>query len=1010
MAGLTADAVEGSARSFVTVVLADCVDAISSFTDVMYFGWLLYHSQLGPAWRVDTMGAVHFYTSLTVLASSSTLAFLFLAILPKSIPATVVVATPALLMFPPMTWAAITMFLADMLGPSATQICLAVSISLAMVKSVATGLLKMRMLPSRWAYITASSYASLLVSLMCAFSPFMLYYLSSGVWDLPDDFPIARMLKHHHLLYDSRVRAVFLLRIPLALVQLVLQLICVHNLHTERVVQLPKLPASLRFLLVFGEAEAKPALAPPRDEAGGSSCLPRRVRRARWWAARALAWVAKFSMYLLTLGILSFATFNVGLDFRLVATGYEKSSWLYRQYAPEKLQAAPKAPSPPGVGPTGLAAAEAARSRSIAGKSVYMLMVDRFAKPWAVGGRSDCGGDTRWCHGSLQGVISRLDYVENMGFDCVWITPVLEQPASEPCHKPGGCSVGYHGYWTTNFYNIDRRYGTSADLIKLSANLKSRGMCLVMDVVLNHVRPISRPGQLAQVYPFDKPEYFNQYGRRFNATTQTQETFGEYLKHPGQALRYTSLGCSLPLDASKCPGADEHEIREGWFYDLADLNQSHTFVRSELKAWVAHMVQSYGIDALRLDTTPYMDKAFLAELQQVAGVEVIGEVMTSNIPFHASYTKDPETGEPVLAGLLNFPMARAAASAFCPGGGESERSVLQRGSEGRYGSGADIMGRGDPSWRPDWSPGKDTGRDKAFASMALAAERRRMADGMGNLHYAWREQVGRGDEYTNRDLLANFIDNHDTERIQRRCQFDQGRVSNALTMVMLTRGVPVIYYGTEQGYGHKDARRALWPSGYRRNSPIYRLLRALNRVRRTELSAAPGSPTPEPDLLHLNATDQLAFTRRLEEDAAPRVVVLLNNRRTTPAVWQPARERRPVTYCTEDGSPILPGADYGWDARGFVAAPDELPLEIYPPFLSETQLAELGLGKDGEVPLDQVPKWEDAISGWRPANYTAGDPCIEVPDALPKVMVRVRGNATQVRTFDAPYAWPRVFG
>ena len=57
------------------------------------------------------------------------------------------------------------------------------------------------------------------------------------------------------------------------------------------------------------------------------------------------------------------------------------------------------------------------------GRSVYFVMTDRFA---SLDDRHQCSG-REWCGGTLRGVISKLDYIRGMGFDAVWITPVVTQ-------------------------------------------------------------------------------------------------------------------------------------------------------------------------------------------------------------------------------------------------------------------------------------------------------------------------------------------------------------------------------------------------------------------------------------------------------------------------------------------------------------------------------------------------------------------------------------------------------
>ena len=98
---------------------------------------------------------------------------------------------------------------------------------------------------------------------------------------------------------------------------------------------------------------------------------------------------------------------------------------------------------------------------------------------------------------------------------------------------------------------------------------------------------------------------------------------------------------------------------------LADLDQSHPFVAAELKRWVRHMVGTYEIDALRLDTAPFVPRSYLAKWTEAAAVEVLGEVTASNVSYHASFTREPATGARVLAGVLNFPLYYRLPEAFC---------------------------------------------------------------------------------------------------------------------------------------------------------------------------------------------------------------------------------------------------------------------------------------------------------------------------------------------------------
>ena len=76
--------------------------------------------------------------------------------------------------------------------------------------------------------------------------------------------------------------------------------------------------------------------------------------------------------------------------------------------------------------------------------------------------------------GDLRGVLGRLDYLERLGVDVVWLSPVYRSPMDD------------NGYDISDYQDIDPLFGTLADLDKLIAELHARGMRLMMDLVVNH--------------------------------------------------------------------------------------------------------------------------------------------------------------------------------------------------------------------------------------------------------------------------------------------------------------------------------------------------------------------------------------------------------------------------------------------------------------------------------------------------------------------------------------------
>eukprot|EP00913_Durusdinium_trenchii_P030008 g28120.t1 len=231
-------------------------------------------------------------------------------------------------------------------------------------------------------------------------------------------------------------------------------------------------------------------------------------------------------------------------------------------------------------------------------------------------------------------------------------------------------------------------------------------------------------------------------------------------------MNLTECNCFPGNFAPDCPGANEELQVQGWFGQLADLNQDHPFVRQKLLDYVKYLVEEYDADAFRLDTAIYMKKDFLKDLQEAAGVDILGETTVNNISYHASFQKAG------LSGLLNFPAFYQVHGSFC-----------------QYHLGGDL---GNYHLQGAFTP--------------ALPDLRKLASVM---------QFQNPEVYPNLDLLGNFADNHDEfARIGYYCDADSYRIKNALALMMFARGIPIVYYGTEQGLdGHqanvleKDAMR-----------------------------------------------------------------------------------------------------------------------------------------------------------------------------------------------------------
>src|SRR5437868_4855377 len=75
--------------------------------------------------------------------------------------------------------------------------------------------------------------------------------------------------------------------------------------------------------------------------------------------------------------------------------------------------------------------------------------------------------------GDFNGLISKLDYLTDVGVDAVWLMPIFQSPS-------------YHGYDTTDYETIERDYGTNADFQRFLEEAHKRGIRVIIDYVMNH--------------------------------------------------------------------------------------------------------------------------------------------------------------------------------------------------------------------------------------------------------------------------------------------------------------------------------------------------------------------------------------------------------------------------------------------------------------------------------------------------------------------------------------------
>jgi len=232
-------------------------------------------------------------------------------------------------------------------------------------------------------------------------------------------------------------------------------------------------------------------------------------------------------------------------------------------------------------------------------RTIYQVLTDRFAR--TNGDKTACRDLRSFCGGTFQGIINNLDYIKGMGFDAIWISPVV-------ANFPGG----YHGYWAKNLYEISPEFGGSDGLRKLIQACHSKGIWVMVDVVVNHMGAI-KDYNFGSLYPFNKKEHY-----------------------------HNDVPCDFDVK-------NQHKMDQCWLYSLPDLDQDHQYVRKTLTSWISDLVKTYKIDGIRIDTVPYVKKDFWTEFTKAAGVYTIGEVFSFDFSYTSAY-------QGPLSSVLNYPL------------------------------------------------------------------------------------------------------------------------------------------------------------------------------------------------------------------------------------------------------------------------------------------------------------------------------------------------------------------
>lgn len=330
---------------------------------------------------------------------------------------------------------------------------------------------------------------------------------------------------------------------------------------------------------------------------------------------------------------------------------------------------------------------------------VYFMMTDRFfdgneSNNTASG--TDTYGDNPGLYhgGDFAGVTAKLDYLQDLGVNTIWLTPIVKNIAGVTVTDEGSEDVpynaAYHGYWASDFTKLNPTMGTTEEFKTMISEAHKRGMRIMVDIVVNHAG----------------------YG--------TESTFADMLR-----------------DKS----VSEGDIKS-WQSGLPDFATENADVRAKLVEWQTSWMRNYGVDYFRVDTVKHVDSTTWAALKNSTtevnpSFKMIGEY------YGAGYASNGSTlGSGQMDADLDFDFNDQATSFVSGNISSVEKFLSARNSalNNAYMTGQFLSSHDEDGFKASLMNGKKYTEDEATSAALVAATLQLTAKGIPVIYYG--EEVG----------------------------------------------------------------------------------------------------------------------------------------------------------------------------------------------------------------------------------------------------------------------------
>lgn len=274
---------------------------------------------------------------------------------------------------------------------------------------------------------------------------------------------------------------------------------------------------------------------------------------------------------------------------------------------------------------------------------VYLIMSDRFVDGDPSNNSTDNTrekADKQNIHGrfggDIQGIISQLGHISDLGATAIWPTPLLLDDEEK---------WSYHGYACSDYYHIDPRFGSNELYRQMVDSAHTYDIKVIMDMVPNHCGG-------AHWWMKDLP--YRDWVNQFDEFTRTNNVFS----------------ANYDINASEY---DRLLSNRGWFdHPMPDMNLENPDLLRYFQQWAIWWIEYADLDGLRVDTYPYIEKMPAANWikairEEYPDINIVGECWTrpaSAVAYWQSGSNNKDGFNSNLPSVMDFPTNEAIRQAL----------------------------------------------------------------------------------------------------------------------------------------------------------------------------------------------------------------------------------------------------------------------------------------------------------------------------------------------------------